>query len=74
MSPRTPPPGQLDIPLVWETEPAAGTQGAAPAPGTAPAAAAPLPGASRLWLAVLADAGMTAVGAAAFMALAALLV
>ncbi len=74
MAPRTPPSGQLDIPLVWETEPGAETKETAPAPGNAPAASAPVAGAVRLWVAALVDAGITAVGAAALVALAALLV
>ena len=74
MAPRTPPPGQLDIPLVWETEPGAGTQDAPPAPASPPTATGPLPGAARLWAAALVDAGLTAAAAVAFMALGAVLV
>ena len=57
-APRTPPSGQLDIPLVWDTEPVAAGRGA-PAPQPEPQGElAPLAGAVRLWLAVLADAGV----------------
>jgi hypothetical protein len=54
---RTPPPGQLDIPLVWDR--GEGRQdhlGDDPAPGTP--TLRPLAGTYRLWLAVLVDAGL----------------
>ena len=73
MAPRTPPPGQLDIPLVWEIEPPGEGRGAAPAEGEPPASAPASAGALRLWVAALADAGITAVGVAASVALAVLL-
>jgi hypothetical protein len=57
MAPRTPPPEQLDIPLVWEGRER--QLGRAP-DGLSPDAHAPGPGGLmwRLWLAVLADAGV----------------
>ncbi len=71
MPPRTPPPGQLDIPLVWATDPA--TEGRDPAPAGEPAAAPPARGASafRLWAGALVDAAIVVIGAAAAVALAA---
>ena len=72
MAPRTPP-GQLDIPLVWDNEPGRErqdvTRGAeAPPPGSSFSS-----GLLRLWLATLGDAAVAAVGVGAFLALAALL-
>jgi len=72
MPPRTPPPGQLDIPLVWATDPAG--EGREPAPAEAPSVP-PARGASafRLWAGALADAVLVAVTAAAAVGLAAAL-
>lgn len=54
---RTPPPEQLDIPLVWDRrEGRQGHAGDDPPPGTP--TLRPLAGTWRLWLAVLADAGV----------------
>lgn len=73
-APRTPPTGQLDIPLVWETEPAAADRGA-PAPGPEPKGdLAPLAGAMRLWLAALVDAGVAVVALGTFWAVAGVIV
>ncbi|HVN76370.1 MAG TPA: hypothetical protein VMT19_08645 [Thermoanaerobaculaceae bacterium] len=73
MAPRNPPPGQLDIPLVWELEPPGGPVGPASAegqPATPPFRAA---GTLRLWVAALADAAITLIGVGAAVAAAALL-
>ncbi len=72
-APRTPPSGQLDIPLVWETEPAAAGRGA-PAPRPEPQGElAPLAGTVRLWLAVLADAGVAVLALGVFWGVAGLI-
>ena len=57
MPPRTPSSGQLDIPLVWEhgqEDPRADREDPAPAPRRL----SPFGGTWRLWLSVLADAGI----------------
>ncbi len=72
-APRTPPSGQLDIPLVWETELAAVGRGA-PAPRLEPQGElAPLAGTVRLWLAVLADAGVAVLALGVFWGIAGLI-
>ena len=64
--PRTPHSGQLDIPLVWETEPATANR-STPAPRREPQGElAPLAGTMRLWLAALADAGVAVLALGGF--------
>lgn len=74
MAPRTsPPPGQLDIPLVWETG-SDRTGSDVPEPQHDPAAGPqPLHAGLRLWVAVLADAGVVVLAVVAFWGLAAAL-
>jgi hypothetical protein len=72
MPSRTPPPGQLDIPLVWEH----GQEGPGAEredPVTAPRRLTPLGGTWRLWLSALADAGMLVLAVAGSWGLAAAL-
>ena len=72
MPQRTPPPGQLDIPLIWEPrreDPAAER----PGPAHEPARPASRAGAWRLWLALLADAGVLVLVVASIWGLAAAL-
>ncbi len=71
MAPRTPP-GQLDIPLVWETGPGQPARDA-PAPQPDPAEQPPFHAVLRLWVAVLADAGVVGLAVATFWGLAAAL-
>jgi hypothetical protein len=62
--PRTPPPGQLNVPLVWEhgrEQSERETLGDSP---SQPSAAVKLAGTWRLWLGALADAGMVVLAAA----------
>ena len=72
MAPRTPP-GQLDIPLVWENEPGSERLDVTREAESPPPMPSPLAGSLRLWIAALGDAGVAAVGAAAFLVIAALL-
>lgn len=65
-APRTPPSGQLDIPLVWETEPAAEGRGVPTRRSEPHGELAPLAGAVRLWLAALADAGVAVLALGVF--------
>jgi hypothetical protein len=72
MAPRTPP-GQLDIPLVWENGPGDERRSAdrgADDPPPAPAFAA---GLFRLWLSTIGDAAISAVGMGVFLTIAAIL-
>jgi hypothetical protein len=72
MPTRTPPPGQLDIPLIWEHE-----EGGPPMdredPVTAPRRLTPLGGTWRLWFSALADTGMLVLAVAGSWGLAAAL-
>ncbi len=72
MPPRTPPPGQLDIPLVWATEPPG--EMPEPAPGVEPSPPPEREGSAfRLWAGGLADAAILAASAAAAVGAAAVL-
>ena len=73
-APRTPPTGQLDIPLVWETGPAAANRGATAPRPEPPGQLAPLAGTMRLWLAVLADAGVAVLALGTFWGVAGVIV
>ncbi len=73
MPARTPPPGQLDIPLVWATDPADPVREPAPAGEAPPASSGGGASALRLWAGALADGVIAIVGAAGAAALAALL-
>jgi hypothetical protein len=72
-APRTPPSGQLDIPLVWETEPMAASPGATAPPTEPHVELAPLGGTMRLWLAALTDAGVAVLALGVFWGLAGLI-
>ncbi len=68
---RPSPPGQLDIPLIWEPRPADPEGGARERSSRPPAGASGRAGGGRLWLAVLADAGVVVLAVAGGWALAA---
>jgi hypothetical protein len=63
-APRTPPPGQLNVPLVWEHGREQPEPMAAGDSRPEPSAMTKLAGAWRLWLSALADAGMVVLAAA----------
>ena len=72
MPARTPPPGQLDIPLVWATDPADQLREPAPTGDAPPAPSGRSASAFRLWAGALADGVIAIAGAAGAAALAAL--
>jgi len=69
MAPRTPP-GQLDIPLVWENEPGGDRRSAGGEEAPEPASPSVFFATIRLWLATLADVVIVVAGVGAFLALA----
>jgi hypothetical protein len=72
-APRTPRSGQLDIPLVWETEPAASGRGVPALRPQPQGELAPFAGTVRLWLAALADAGVVVLALGVFWGVAGLI-
>ena len=72
-APGIPPPGQLDIPLVWLKEPVDVLRSAPAKPPESRPALLRFAGGVRLWVAVLADGGALAVATAVFWGLTGLL-
>jgi len=68
---RPPPPGQLDIPLIWEPRPEDPEGGGREPPSRPPRRETGGAGSWRLWLAALADAGVVVLAVAGGWALAA---
>jgi hypothetical protein len=58
MAPRSAPPHQLDIPLVWDRDRQGPAQSGAPGAAPGPAVPASRVGLMRLWVGVLADVGV----------------